>query len=156
MHRCLEEEAQEALDAITTSTSCEVAQQGEVEQQWSSEDRVAAEEVDLDLHRIAHPSEDVDVVPSLLVVVARWIIVDTYLVIVLCILVIAMTIEIRLNIWLEDGLQVESLLTSLVWKLAGSSSTRPSRLPRMLVENQPFKPRQRVPMIGAKPLLTRV
>ena len=39
--------------------------------------------------------------------------------------------------------RVESLETSLVWKLAGSSSTRPSRLPRMLVENQPFKPKQR-------------
>jgi hypothetical protein len=47
----------------------------------SSEDRVAAEEVNLDLHRIAHPAEDVDVIPSLLVVLARWIVVDTNLVV---------------------------------------------------------------------------
>ena len=70
VHRSLEEEAQEALYAVASGTSSEVAQQCEVEQQRSSEDRVAAEEVNLDLHRVAHPSEDVDVVPSLLVVVA--------------------------------------------------------------------------------------
>ncbi len=36
--------------------------------------------------------------------------------------------------------KVESFETSLVWKLAGSSSTRPSRLPRILVENHPARP----------------
>ena len=51
---------------------------------------------------------------------------------------------------------VESLLTSFVWKLAGSSSTSPSRLPKMFVENHPDNPKQRVPMIGAKPDLTKV
>ena len=52
--------------------------------------------------------------------------------------------------------KVDSLLTSLVWKFAGSSNTKPSRLPNILVENHPDKPRQRVPIIGAKPDLTRV
>ena len=37
-----------------------------VRQQWSSEDRVAAEEVDLDLHWVTHPAEDVDVALTLL------------------------------------------------------------------------------------------
>src|ERR1041384_6367422 len=43
-----------------------------------------------------------------------------------------------------------SLLTSLVLKLSGSSSTSPSRLPRMLVENQPRKPSKRAFKPGAR------
>ena len=89
VHGRLEEEAQEALYAVAASTCGEVAQQGEVEQQRSGKDRVAAEEVDLDLHGIAHPSEDVDVVPSLLVVVARRVIVDAHLMVILRVLVVA-------------------------------------------------------------------
>ena len=38
VHWRLEEEAQEALGAVTASTRCKVAQQSEVEQQWSSKD----------------------------------------------------------------------------------------------------------------------
>ena len=87
VHRSLEEEAEEAL--CTVSTCSEVAQQSKVEQQWSGKNRVTTEEVYLNLHRIANPSEDVDVVPSLLVVVTRRIVVDAYLVIVLCVLVLA-------------------------------------------------------------------
>ena len=52
--------------------------------------------------------------------------------------------------------RVDSLLTSFVWKLAGSSRTKPSRLPKILVENQPASPRLRVLIIGAKPDLTNV
>ena len=89
VHRALEEEAEEALDTVASGASSEVAQENEVKAQGSSEDRVAAEEVDFDLHWVAHPSEDVDVVPSLLVVVTRRIVVDAYLVIVLCVLVLA-------------------------------------------------------------------
>ena len=71
VHRALEEEAEETLDAMTAGAGSEVAQKHEVEAKGCCEDRVAAEEVDLDLHGIAHPTEDVDVVPSLLAVVAR-------------------------------------------------------------------------------------
>ena len=71
VHRALEEEAQEALDAVAAGAGCEVAQEHEVEAQRCGKDRVAAEEVDLDLHGIAHPAEDVDVVPALFVIVAR-------------------------------------------------------------------------------------
>ena len=38
VHWRLEEEAQEALGAVTASTGCKVAQQSEVEQQWSCKD----------------------------------------------------------------------------------------------------------------------
>ena len=80
VHRALEEEAEEALDTVASGASSEVAQENEVKAQGSSEDRVAAEEVDLDLHGIAHPAEDVDVVPTFLVVVARGIVVDAHFV----------------------------------------------------------------------------
>ena len=80
VHRALEEEAQEALDAVTAGASSEVAEQHEVEAQGSSEDRVAAQEVDLDLHGVSHPAEDIDVVPTFLVVVARGVVVDAHLV----------------------------------------------------------------------------
>lgn len=38
VHRALEEEAQETLRAIAAGTGCEVAEQGEVEQQGSCQD----------------------------------------------------------------------------------------------------------------------
>ena len=47
VHRALEEEAEEALDAMTAGACREVAQENEVEAKGSCEDRVAAEEVDL-------------------------------------------------------------------------------------------------------------
>ena len=93
VHRSLEEEAEEALYAVASCPSSEVAQQAEVETERRCEDRVAAEEVDLDLHWVAHPSEDVNIVPTLLVVVARRIIVDAHLVVVLSVLVVAVSVE---------------------------------------------------------------
>ena len=129
VHRALEEEAQEALSSVASCACSQVAEQHEVKAKRSSEDRVAAEEVDFDLHCVAHPSEDVDVVPSFLVVVARWIVVDAHFVVVVF-------VEIRFSGTRIDS-KVDNLLTSLVWKFAGSSSTRPSRLPRMFVETIP-------------------
>ena len=109
VHWRLEEEAQEALGAVTASTGCKVAQQSEVEQQWSCKDRVAAEEVNLNLHRITHPSEDVDVVPTFLVIVARWIVVDANLVVILGVLIVAVNVEVWLILWLQDSLQGREL-----------------------------------------------
>ena len=105
VHWGFEEEAEEALDAVASGTCGEVAQQAEVETERSGEDRVAAEEVDLYLHRVAHPAEDVDVVPSFLVVVAWRIVVDAHLVVVLCVLVVAVAVEVGLHVGLEDCLQ---------------------------------------------------
>ena len=102
VHRALEEEAQEALSTPTAGASSEVAKQYEVETQRSGEDRVAAQEVDLDLHWVAHPTEDVDVVPSFLVVVAWWVVVDAHLVVVLSVFVVAVAIEVGLNFRNQD------------------------------------------------------
>ena len=82
VHWALEEEAEEALCSPTTGTSSQVAQQYEVKTQRSSEDRVAAKEVDLDLHWVTHPTEDINVIPTFFVVIARWIIIDTNFVVV--------------------------------------------------------------------------
>ena len=98
VHGALEEEAEEALDAVTACTCCEVAQEHEVKAEGCCEDRVAAEEVDLDLHGIAHPSEDVDIVPSFFVVVAGGIVVDAHFVVVV-------GVEIGLSFRNEDRLE---------------------------------------------------
>ena len=45
----------------------------------------------------------------LLVVVARWIVVDAYLMIILGILVVAVAVEVWLNFWLQDSLQGREL-----------------------------------------------
>ena len=50
VHRGLEEEGEETLDAAAAGTGSEVAEQAEVEQKRCGKDGVAAEEVDLDLH----------------------------------------------------------------------------------------------------------
>ena len=96
VHRALKEEAEEALSTVASGTSCEVAEEHEVEAERRCEDRVAAEEVDFNLHWIAHPTKDVDVVPTFLVVVARWIVVDAHFVVVLSVFIVAMAVEVRL------------------------------------------------------------
>ena len=60
-----------------------------------SENGVAAEEVHLDLHRIAQPAKDVDVVPGFLVVAARRVIVDANL-------VVDVLVEIGIKLGLKD------------------------------------------------------
>src|SRR3712207_8604329 len=50
----------------------------------------------------------------------------------------------------------DSLLTSFVLKLSGSSSTSPSLLPRILVENHPLTPSIRVLNIGANTVFIKV
>src|SRR5260221_11751548 len=80
-HRALEVEAQPFLNASEASALGEVHEQRKVEHDRRREDRVTAEEVHLDLHRIAEPSADIDVVPPLLRVATGWIVVDRDLVI---------------------------------------------------------------------------
>ena len=105
MHRRLQEETEEALCAVASRTGGEVAEQTEVETERRSEDGVAAEEINLDLHGITHPAEDVDIVPTLFVVVAWGIVVDAYLMVILGVLVVAVSIEVRLYIGFQDGLE---------------------------------------------------
>ena len=82
VHGTLEVEAHPSLNAAPTSAKGEVGTEYEVEHQGSSEDAVAAEEVHLDLHAVVltHPSEDVEVVPTLLGIATRGIVVDAHLV----------------------------------------------------------------------------
>src|SRR6266545_4875108 len=80
-HRALEEEREPLLRPLLPCPLREVAEQREVEHDRRSEDRVAALEVHLDLHRVAEPPEDVDGVPAFLVVAARRVVVDRDLVV---------------------------------------------------------------------------
>src|SRR6266852_1548652 len=72
MHRRLEVERQPFLDSAHAGAMRQVEKQHEVEDQRRSEDRVAAEEIYFDLHRITQPSEDIDIVPSLFGIAAGW------------------------------------------------------------------------------------
>src|SRR5262249_20973959 len=77
----LEEQRELPLDAALAAALGHVHQPHEVDDQRSGEDRVLAEEVDLDLHPLAEEPEDVDVVPGFLLVPARAVVVDVHLVV---------------------------------------------------------------------------
>ena len=82
VHGALEVEAHPGLNAAPFSAKGEVGTEYEVEHQGSGEDAVATEEVHLDLHAVilAHPTEDVEVVPSFLGITTRGIVIDAHLV----------------------------------------------------------------------------
>src|SRR5690349_25044023 len=80
----------------------EVGEEGEVEHDRRGKDRIAAEEVDLDLHRITHPSDDVDVVPAFFVVAARGVVVDSHD-------VGEVLVQIRVRLRLQDRVQYTEL-----------------------------------------------
>src|SRR5476649_1154275 len=94
VHRRLVVERQPLLDAVHLRPLREIQEERRVEDNRRGEDAVAAEEVDLQLHRIAEPAEDVDVVPALFVVAARRVVVDPNDV-----------REILVEIWVEGGLE---------------------------------------------------
>ena len=98
VHGTLEEEAQETLCAKAASARSGIGEQYEVENQRRSQDGVAAKEVDFDLHRVAHPAKDIYIIPAFLVVVARRVIVDAHLMVVV-------GIEVGLLFRYEDALQ---------------------------------------------------
>src|SRR2546421_10694994 len=74
--RRLEVEGEPLLHAFHSGSLCQVEEEREVEDDGRGQDGIAAEEIYLDLHRIAEPAEDVYVVPALFVVSARRIIID--------------------------------------------------------------------------------
>src|SRR5580704_3382942 len=80
-HRRLEVEAQPLLNALHSRALCKVQEKNQIQNDRSREDRVAAQEVHFDLHRIPEPAEDVDVVPAFFVVTARRVVVDAHLVV---------------------------------------------------------------------------
>ena len=73
----------------------EIEEQRQVEHDRRRENAVAAEEVDLELHRIAEPADQIDVVPAFLVVAARRVVVDPDD-------VAEVLVEIRIEVRLED------------------------------------------------------
>src|SRR5205809_3349372 len=98
--RALEVEGEPLLNARQPGARGEIEEEREVEHDRGGENRVAAQKIDLDLHRIAEPSEDVDVVPPFLIISARWVVVDPNLVVDLA---IQLRIELRLQDMLEQA-----------------------------------------------------
>src|ERR1051326_568303 len=80
VHWALEIKTQPFLDAAHAASLSEIKKEHEVQDDRSCQNAVSAQEIDLDLHGITEPPIDVDVVPSLLIVSARGIVVDTHLV----------------------------------------------------------------------------
>src|SRR5947209_307948 len=62
----LEVEREPLLNALQSGALREVQKQHQVQDNRRGEDGVAAQEVDFDLHRVAQPAKEVDVVPALL------------------------------------------------------------------------------------------
>ena len=95
VHRALAEERQPRLDAAHACTQCQITENNQVERDGSSKNGVTAQEVNLDFHRIAHPAENIDVVPCFLVILTRRIVVDAYL-------MINITVQVRIFLRFED------------------------------------------------------
>ena len=75
-HGRFEIEAEPFLDAVHAGALREIEEENEIENQRRGENGIAAEKIDLDLHRIAEPAENVDVVPAFFVVAAGRVVVD--------------------------------------------------------------------------------
>src|SRR5215469_4581598 len=100
--RALEVERQPLLYALEARSLRQVGEKHQVKYQWRGQDGVTAQEVDLDLHRIAEPAEDVDVVPAFFAVTPRRVVVDTHL-------VVDVAIEVGIKPRLQDVLQYAEL-----------------------------------------------
>jgi hypothetical protein len=97
----LEVEAEPFLDAEAAQAwgaGCEVHEEAEIEGERRGEDGVAAEEVYLELHGVAEPAEDVDVVPTLFVIATGRVVVDADL-------VVEVLVEVGVQLGLEDVLE---------------------------------------------------
>ena len=58
----------------------EVEKQNQVQHDRSRQDGIAAEKIYLDLHGVAQPPENINVVPTLFIIPARRVVVDAHLV----------------------------------------------------------------------------
>src|SRR5580692_8579186 len=94
-HGRFEIEAQPFLDAAHSGALGQIEEENQIKYDRRRQDRVAAEEIDLDLHRIAQPAEDVNVVPSFFVIPARWIVNDADL-------VVNVPVQVGIQLWLEN------------------------------------------------------
>ena len=62
----LEIEGEPLLDPGKSRSRSQIQKERKVKYDGSSQNGIAAKEVELDLHGVAHPPDDIDVVPSLL------------------------------------------------------------------------------------------
>src|SRR5688500_10094397 len=74
---CLEVERKPFLDAFHSGAFCKVHEDRKGECERRGKDGIAAKEIDLDLHLVAEPAKNIDVIPSFFVIAARRIVVDT-------------------------------------------------------------------------------
>ena len=99
--RSLEVEAEPLLNAKSAKTgraSGQIEEEAEVERERSGEDGVAAKKVDLELHGVSQPAEDIDVVPAFLVVAAGRVVVDANL-------VVQVLVEVRVEFRLQNDVE---------------------------------------------------
>ena len=75
-----------------------IEKENQIECEWRGKDRVAAEEVNLDLHWISQPAKDVDVIPALFVVAPWRIVVNADF-------VIQIPVQIRIELGLKDEVE---------------------------------------------------
>src|SRR6266849_8732023 len=97
-HRRLEIETQPLLNPAHPRALRQIQEQNQIEHDGRRQNRVAAQEIHLDLHGIAEPSEDVDVVPAFFVVPARRIIIDAHF-------VVHLAVQHRVELWLQNVFQ---------------------------------------------------
>src|SRR6266540_3686242 len=101
-HRRLEVEGEPLLNPGQARAPREIQKERQIEGHRRRENRVAAEEVDLDLHGLAEPAEDVDIVPPLLRVSPRRVVLDADLVEILA-------VELAVDLGLENRVQDRDL-----------------------------------------------
>src|SRR5262249_14760645 len=110
MHRTLEVKTQPFLYTAHSATLSKIQEQHRIQNDRRCQYAVAAQEINLDLHGIAEPSVDVDVVPSFFVIPARGIVVDTHL-------VREFLVKVRIKLRLKNLLQNRKL--ALLFRLEG-------------------------------------
>src|SRR5207253_9743703 len=82
-HGTLEIKRQPLLNAFAgqfRTALGEIEKQHQVENEWGGAYGIAAEKINLDLHGIAQPPEDVQVVPAFLVIATRRVVIDSHFV----------------------------------------------------------------------------
>src|SRR5689334_6459589 len=71
MHRTLEVERQPFLNTAAVRALRKIEEQREIEHQRRRQNAVPTQKIDLQLHGVTEPAEQIDIVPAFLVVAAR-------------------------------------------------------------------------------------
>src|SRR5215472_19082166 len=104
-HGALEVKRKPFLDAEARqfrSALRKIEKQYQVKHDGRSKNGIPTEEINLDLHRIAEPAENVEVIPTLFVVATRRIVIDAHL-------VIEVLVQLRIKLRLQDVLERRKL-----------------------------------------------